>query len=248
MTEAVPQSLIQLCETHPDRTFRVGRPQKTNDYSGSAADTQEQTPRWGLTTHSIEPRHPLGVWLWLNDPIYRMSPDQLRQRMLLDTTTEWQQRCATLDFPRTFSKKKALEGFGTMKPDLLQAKSAMIAIERYYKDEGLLWILYNETEKTVSFLDERAFPRETGYKHIWIIRESTWDRLWDASEWSTGLLASWLERQEKSFNVQWPLIPATDTQKAMAAEYERMGHSALGLSKDDLRKRLSRAKAIRALS
>jgi hypothetical protein len=245
MTDTVPQSLIQLCETHPDRTFRVGKQLS----SGSAADTQEQTPRWGLTTHSIEPRHPLGVWLWLNDPIYRMSPDQLRQRMVLEATTEWQQRCATFDFPRTLSKKKALEGFGTLKPDSVQMKAAMIAMERYCQDEPLLWVLLNETTKTISFLDEKAFPREGGYKHIWIIRDPTCDRLWDASEWTSGRLVSWLEwHEEKSFTIVWPLVPATETQKSMASEYQRMGHSALGLSKDDLRNKLSRAKVIRALS
>jgi len=246
MTDTVPQSLIQLCETHPDRTFRVGR--STGTTGTTAADTQDQTPRWGLTTHSIEPKHPLGVWLWLNDPIYRMSPDQLRQRMVLEATTEWQQRCATLDFPRTLSKKRALEGFGTMKPDSIQAKAAMIAMERYCQDEPLLWILLNETTKLISFLDDKTFPREGGYKHIWIIREPTWDRLWDASEWSSNTLSSWLTTmEEKSFVVEWPLIPATETQKAMATEYHRMGHSTLGLSKDELRKKLSRAKAIRGL-
>uniref|UniRef100_A0A6C0K697 Uncharacterized protein n=1 Tax=viral metagenome TaxID=1070528 RepID=A0A6C0K697_9ZZZZ len=250
MTETVPQSLIQLCETHPDCTFRVGRPHTNqNEVVGTtAADTQDQTPRWGLTTHSIEPRHPLGVWLWLNDPMYRMSPDQLRQRIVLEATTEWQQRCATLDFPRILSKKRALEGFGTMKPESLQAKATMIAMERYCQDEPLLWILLNETGKTISFLDDKTFPREGGYKHIWILREPMWDRLWDASEWSSNSLLSWLKMmEEKSFVVEWPLIPATETQKSMATEYHSMGYSTLGLSKDDLRKKLSRAKAIRRL-
>jgi hypothetical protein len=135
-----------------------------------------------------------------------------------------------------------------MKPESLQAKAAMIAMERYCQDEPLLWILLNETTKTISFLDDKTFPREGGYKHIWILREPMWDRLWDASEWSSNTLSSWLERMEdKSFVVEWPLIPATETQKAMALEYNRMGYSTVGLSKDELRKKLSRAKIIRKL-
>jgi hypothetical protein len=135
-----------------------------------------------------------------------------------------------------------------MKPESLQAKATMIAMERYCQDEPLLWILLNETTKTISFLDDKTFPREGGYKHIWILREPMWDRLWDASEWSSNTLSSWLERMEdKSFVVEWPLIPATETQKAMALEYNRMGYSTVGLSKDELRKKLSRAKTIRKL-
>ena len=249
MTDTVPESLIQLCETHPDRTFRVGNTTKKSQTTGSALDTQDQTPRWNLTTHTIQPRHPLAAWLWLNDPLFRVSPEQLRQRMILDATTEWQVRCANLDFPRTLSKKKALEGFGALKPDAQQAKAAMIAIERYSQDNPLLWILWNETDKTVKFLDDKAFPREGGYKQIWILREPMWDRLWDASGWSSGELVSWIEAQEnKSFKVEWPLLPSSETQKVMAAQYERMGFSAGGLSKEDLRQRLSRAIAIRKLS
>jgi hypothetical protein len=169
--------------------------------------------------------------------------------MLLEATTEWQQRCATLDFPRVLSKKKALEGFGTMKPDLLQAKAAMIAMERYSQDDPLLWILWNEQDKTISFLDDRTFPREGGYKKIWILREPTWDRLWDASEWGRAKLASWLQSQEEGgFKVEWPQEPPTATMKAMSAEYEACNHSAKGLSKDVLRVKLGRAKAMRALS
>jgi hypothetical protein len=245
----IPESLIQLCETHQDRTFYVGK-QRKNATAGQGADTQDQMPKWGLTTHSIQPRHPLAAWLWLNDPLFRVSPEPLRQRMILDATTEWQERCATLDFPRVLSKKKALEGFGIVKPELQQAKATMIAMERYSHDEPLLWILFNdkEGEKKISFLDDKAFPREGGYKHIWIIREPMWDRLWDASSWSPGDLVSWLQKQEElSFKVEWPLLPATETQKAMSAEYSRMGFSGIGLSKEALRERLSRAKAIRAL-
>ena len=242
----VPESLIQLCETHQDRTFHVGK-----KYTGAnSADTQEQTPKWGLITHSIQPRHPLAAWMWLNDPLFRVSPDPLRQRMLLDATTEWQERCATLDFPRVLGRKKALEGFGATRPEPLQAKAAMIAMERYSHDEPLLWILFNdkEGEKKISFLDDKTFPREGGYKHIWIIREPGWDRLWDASAWSSDDLVSWLQKKEAlSFKIEWPLVPATETQKAMSAEYSAMGFAIIGLSKDTLRQRLSRAKAIRKL-
>ena len=59
---------------------------------------------------------------------------------------------------------------------------------------------------------------------------------------------SWLERQEEAgFKVDWPLEPATATVKAMASEYEAMQHSAKGLSKDELRQKLGRAKAMRKL-
>ena len=246
MSDAVPESLIQICETHQDRSFHVGRKNKTS--AGRAASTQDQMPRWNLTTHTIEPRHPIGAWLWLNDPLFRVSPDQLRQRMVLDATTEWQQRCSTLDFPRVLSKKKALEGFGALKPDSQQAKAAMIAIERYSQENPLLWILWNEEAKTVSFLDDRAFPREGGYKQIWIMREPMWDRLWDAGTWTSGDLVSWLQSQEeKSFKVVWPMEPTTATIKAMAAEYEKMGFSAFGWNKESLRQKLGRAKAIRSL-
>ena len=254
MTSTVPPSLIQLCETHSDRGFKEGEQTKRTGAAigttiGGAADTQEQAPRWNLITHSIQPRHPIGAWMWFNDPLFRVSPDQLRQRMVLDATTEWQTRCSTLDFPRTLSKKRALEGFGAMKPDELQAKAAMIAIERYSQDNPLLWILYNETEKTIKFLDEKAFPREGGYKQIWIMREPMWDRLWDASGWSSGELVSWLEKQEDyKYKVEWPLLPATETQKSMVEQYSKMGHNPLGLSRDELRKKLSRAIAVRKLS
>lgn len=245
MADTVPESLIKLCETHPNRTFKVA--QASNE-RGSAIDTQDQTPRWNLTTHSIQPRHPLAAWMWLNDPLFRMSPEQLRQRMILDATTEWQTRCATLDFPRTLSKKKALEGFGAQKPELQQAKAAMIAIERYNQDNPLLWILWNEKDKTVTFLDDRAFPREGGYKQIWILREPLWDRLWDAGSWTSQDLVSWIQSQEENgFNVEWPLIPATETVKSMAAQYEKAGFSASGLSRDVLRQKLSRSIAIRKL-
>jgi len=205
-------------------------------------------PKWNLTTHSIQPRHPLAAWMWLNDPLFRVSPDQLRQRLILDATTEWQERCANLDFPRVLSKKKALEGLGALKPDLTQARAAMIAMERYTQENPLLWILWNEEEKKVSFLDDKAFPREGGYKQIWIMREPMWDRLWDASSWSSKDLVSWIQKQEEdSFAVQWPLEPATATMKTMATEYEVLNFAAKGLSKDELRKRLGRAKAIKAL-
>jgi hypothetical protein len=242
----IPKSLIQICETHSDGTFKVGR-SKTSA-KGSVADAQDQAPKWNLTTHSISPRHPLAAWMWLKDPLFRVSPDQLRQRLMLDATTEWQERCSSLDFPRVYSKKKALEGFGSQRPDLQQAKAAMIAMERYTQDNPLLWILYNDKDKTISFLDDKIFPREGGYKQIWILRDPTWDRLWDACIWSGGELVSWLQKQEEDgFNVEWPLEPPTATMKAMSAEYEAMNHSAKGLSKDDLRKKLGRAKALRKL-
>jgi len=245
MSDFVPESLIRICETHQDRSFHVGRKQGS---AGMAADTQEHTPRWNLTTHTIQPRHPIGVWLWLNDPLFRVSPDQLKQRMVLEATTQWQERCSTLDFPRVLSKKKALEGFGAVKPDLQQAKATMIAIERYSQDNPLLWILWNEEAKTVSFLDDKAFPREGGYKQIWILKEPYWDSLWDASEWSSDALVQWIEQQEEhGFKVEWPLEPATATMKAMTAEYEGMQNRAAGLSKDELRKKLGRAKAMRKL-
>jgi len=187
--------------------------------------------------------------MWLNDPLYRVSPDQLKQRMILDATTEWQERCNTLAFPRILSKKKALEGFGAIRPELSQAKAAMMAIERYSHDNPLLWILWNDDAKTVSFLDDKVFPREGGYKQIWIMREPMWDRLWDASSWSSGDLVSWLQKQEEAgFKVEWPQEPSTATLKAMAQEYTQMGFSAIGLSKDSLREKLGRAKAIRVLS
>jgi hypothetical protein len=242
----IPESLIQICETHQDRSFYVG---KKGRNTGNAMDTQEQLPKWNLTTHTIQPRHPLGAWMWLNDPLYRVSPDQLKQRMILDATTEWQERCNTLAFPRVLSKKKALEGFGALRPELSQAKAAMIAIERYSHDNPLLWILWNEESKKVSFLDDKVFPREGGYKQIWIMREPMWDRLWDASSWSSGDLVSWLQKQEEAeFKVEWPQEPSTATLKGMAQEYTQMGFSAIGLSKDTLRQKLGRAKAIRVLS
>jgi hypothetical protein len=244
----IPESLIQICETHQDRSFHVGRKSK-NTSSGNAMDTQEQTPRWNLTTHTIQPRHPIGAWMWLNDPLYRVSPDPLRQRMILDATTEWQERCSNLAFPRVLSKKKALEGFGAVRPEPQQAKAAMIAIERYSHDNPLLWILWNEEAKKVSFLDDKEFPRQGGYKQIWIMREPLWDRLWDASSWSSGDLISWIQKQEQAeFKVEWPLEPSTATLKGMAQEYTQMGFSAIGLSKDTLREKLGRAKAIRVLS
>jgi hypothetical protein len=250
MTDSVevPQSLIQICETHQDRSFYVGRAKKSKHSSGSGADTQDQMPKWNLTTHSIQPRHPLTAWMWLNDPLFRVAPEQLRQRLILDSITEWQERCSSLDFPRILSRKKALEGLGALKPDLTQARAAMIAMERYTQENPLLWILWNDQEKKVSLLDDKAFPREGGYKQIWIMREPMWDRLWDASTWTSGDLVSWLQKQEDdSFKVDWPLEPATNTVKAMATEYTGMNFSAAGLSKEALREKLGRAKAIRKL-
>ena len=245
---AIPESLIQICETHQDRTFSVGSKKGVRN-EGIAADTQEHGNRWNLTTHTIQPRHPLSAWLWLNDPLFRVSPDPLRQRMILEATTEWQERCSTLAFPRVLSKKKALEGFGALKPDLSQAKAAMIAMERYSHDNPLLWILWNEGSKKMSFLDDKVFPREGGYKQIWIMREPMGDRLWDASEWSSEDLALWIQKQEDmGFKVEWPLEPTTATLKGMAAEYNGMGFSAAGLSKDTLREKLGRVKAIHVLS
>ena len=240
---ALPESLIQICQTHSDGTFQVGRPKAKS----SVADAQDQAPKWNLMTHSITPRHPLAAWMWLKDPLFRVSPEPLRQRLMLDATTEWQERCSSLDFPRVYSKKKALEGFGAQRPDLQQAKAAMIAMERYTQDNPLLWILYNDKDKTIGFLDDKAFPREGGYKQVWILREPSWDRLWDAP-WSSGELVSWIQKQEEAgFKVDWPLEPATSTMKAMSAEYDAMHHSAKGLSKDELRQKLGRAKAMRKL-
>jgi len=245
MADTVPQSLIQICETHQDGTFDVG---KRQNKSGIAGDVQDHVPKWNLMTHSISPRHPLAAWMWLKDPLFRVSPEPLRQRLMLDATTEWQERCATLDFPRVLSKKKALEGFGSVRPEIQQAKAAMIAMERYTQDNPLLWILYNDKEKTVSFLDDKAFPREGGYKQIWIMREPSWDRLWDACAWSPQGLVAWIQQQEDTgFKIEWPLEPSTSTMKAMAAEYESMNFSAAGLSKDNLRLKLGRAKALKKL-
>jgi hypothetical protein len=239
--EEIPKSLIQLCETHQDGTFYVGR--KKMNATGTT-DVQDQVPRWNFTTHSISPKHPLTAWLWLKEPLFRVSPEPLRQRLMLDAITEWQERCAKLDFPRVLSKKKALEGFGSLKPELQQAKGAMIAMERF-SDDPLLWILFNEQEKKISFLDDKAFPREGGYKQIWIIREPFWDRLWDASEWSSSDLVKWIEQHEdQKFKVEWPMEPSTSTMKAMTAEYEGLQLSAKGLTKDELRQKLGRAKAI----
>jgi hypothetical protein len=238
-------SLIQLCESHKEGTFNVTPTKKQS----SVADAQDQMPKWNLMTHSISPRHPLAAWMWFKDPLFRVSPEPLRQRLILDATTEWQQRCSNLDFPRVLSKKKALEGFGSQKPDALQAKATMIAIERYSQDNPLLWILFNDEAKTIKFLDDKAFPREGGYKQIWIMREPMWDRLWDATEWTSLDLTQWLEKQEGyGFNVEWPMEPSTATMKDMASKYESMGLNSRGLSKDDLRKKLGRAKAISQLS
>jgi hypothetical protein len=58
-----------------------------------------------------------------------------------------------------------------------------------------------------------------------------------------------LEKQEVAgFKVDWPLEPATSTVKAMAAEYERLHLNSAGLSKDELRQKLGRAKAIMKLA
>lgn len=246
VAHALPKSLIQICETHSDGTFQVS--QRYPKAKHSVADAQDQAPKWNLMTHSIQPKHPLAAWMWLKDPLFRVSPDPLRQRLMLDAITEWQERCSSLDFPRILSKKKALEGFGAQRPEIQQAKAAMIAMERYCQDEPLLWVLYNDKDKTVSFLDDKIFPRDGGYKQIWILREPSWDRLWDACSWSQGELVSWLQKQEEAgFKVEWPLEPATATIKAMASEYEAMNHSAKGLSKDELRQKLGRAKAMRKL-
>ena len=246
MSDTVPQSLIQICETHQDATFQVSTRLRRNAVS-SVADAQDQAPKWNLTTHSISPRHPMAAWLWLKDSLFRVSPEPLRQRMMLDATTEWQERCSKLDFPRVYSKKKAMEGFGCQRPDLQQAKATMIAMERYTQDNPLLWILFNDKDKTISFLDDKAFPREGGYKQTWILREPMWDRLWEAN-WSSDSLVQWIQTQEEAgFKVDWPLEPATSTMKAMSAEYEAMNHSARGLSKDELRQKLGRAKAMRKL-
>ena len=246
LDNALPKSLIQICETHSDGTFQVGRRNQKNQ--NSVADAQDQAPKWNLMTHSISPRHPLAAWMWLKDPLFRISPEPLRQRLMLDATMEWQERCSSLDFPRVYSKKKALEGFGSLRPELQQAKAAMIAMERYTQDNPLLWILYNDREKTISFLDDKVFPREGGYKQTWIMREPNWDRLWDAGAWSGGDIVSWIQKHEElGFKVEWPLEPATSTMKAMASEYEAMHHSAKGLSKDELRQKLGRAKALRKL-
>ena len=107
--------------------------------------------------------------------------------------------------------------------------------------------MYNDKDKTVSFLDDKVFPRDGGYKQIWILREPFWDKLWDTA-WSSNELVNWIQSQEAlGFKVEWPLEPATATMKAMATEYEAMNHSAKGLSKDELRQKLGRAKAMRKL-
>jgi hypothetical protein len=247
-----PETLIQLCETHPDREYTVQRALDRGwRVAGQVApaDAQDQLPKWGLQTSTLSPRHPLAAWLWLHDPIYRVSPGPLRQRMYLDAVTEWQQRCGSLEFPRIFSRKKALEGFGTQRPDSSQAKAVLYAMERYLHDEPTLWILWNDEDKKVEFLDEKAFPKADGYKHIWILREPKWDKLWDASKWSNLDLVQWIQSQEKAgFKVAWPVEPSTATQKGLAAEYEKMGFSAGGLSKDELRHKVGRGKAIASLT
>ena len=243
----VPQSLIQLCESHPDRTFSVDSSHKRG-IQNQALDTQDQAPRWNLTTYSLEPRHPLTAWLTLKDPLFRVSPTPLRQRLLLDATTEWQSRCSTLDFPRKYGRKKALEGFGTIKPEREQARAAMIAMERYCSDQPILWILWNDTTKKLSFLDDATFPRETGYTTIWILREPMMDRIWDASEWSPTQLVQWLQTQETDgFSIDWPLPHASTSLKALTSEYTALGFISDGLTKEQLREKIGRTKAIRTL-
>uniref|UniRef100_A0A6C0LQ93 Uncharacterized protein n=1 Tax=viral metagenome TaxID=1070528 RepID=A0A6C0LQ93_9ZZZZ len=248
MASVVPQSLIQLCTSHPDRTFSVDKSHKSG-IQNQALDTQDKAPRWGLTTYTLEPRHPLSIWLTFKDPLYRVSPPPLRQRLLLDATTEWQQRCETLDFPRNYGRKKALEGFGSIKPERDQARAALIAMERYVSaDQALLWILWNDTNKKLSFLDDKAFPRETGYTTIWIMREPMMDQVWDASTWSPSHLVQWIQDQERAgFDVEWPQPHPSTSVKTLSAEYTAMGLNPAGLSKDDLRKKVGRAKAIKVL-
>ena len=244
----IPESLIQLCETHPDRAFHVLREKKVNDQHTSSSDIQDQLPKWGIHTYSIQPYHPLAAWLWLHDTLYRVSPGALRQRIFLEATTEWQIRCSTIDFPRIYSRKKALEGFGSQRLDDIQAKSVLIAMERWMHDEPTLWILWNDEKKAISFVDEKAFPKASGYKHIWIIRETKWDRLWDASEWTSQALVLWLQEQEEiGFKVGWPMEPSSATLKSLAADYESLGFSGKGVSKDDLRLKVGRGKAIKTL-
>jgi hypothetical protein len=248
MASIVPQSLIQLCTSHPDRTFSVDKSHKRG-IQNQALDTQDKAPRWGLTTYTLEPRHPLSIWLTFKDPLYRVSPPPLRQRLLLDATTEWQQRCDTLDFPRNYGRKKALEGFGSIKPERDQARAALIAMERYVSaDQALLWILWNDTNKKLSFLDDKAFPRESGYTTIWIMREPMMDQVWDASTWTPSHLVQWIEDQERQgFDVEWPQPHPSTSVKTLTAEYTEMGLNPAGLSKDELRKKVGRAKAIKVL-
>jgi hypothetical protein len=168
--------------------------------------------------------------------------------MFLDAVTEWQIRAANLDFPRIYSRKKACEGLGALRLDSIQARAVLYAMERYAGEERILWILWNDEEKRVSFLDDKAFPRPEGYTSIWILREPKLDRLWDASAWSGGDLVQWIQGQEKAgFKVEWPMEPTSATVKSLAAEYEKMGFSAGGLSKDELRLKVGRTKVIRAL-
>jgi hypothetical protein len=248
MASVVPQSLIQLCTSHPDRTFSVDKSHKRG-IQNQALDTQDKAPRWGLTTYTLEPRHPLSIWLTFKDPLYRVSPPPLRQRLMLDATTEWQQRCETLDFPRNYGRKKALEGFGSIKPERDQARAALIAMERYVSaDQALLWILWNDTNKKLSFLDDKAFPRDTGYTTIWIMREPMMDQVWDASTWSPSHLVQWIQDQERAgFDVEWPQPHPSTSVKTLSTEYTAMGLNPAGLSKDDLRKKVGRAKAIKVL-
>ena len=248
LQNTIPQSLIQLCTSHPDRTFSVDKSHKRG-IQNQALDTQDKAPRWGLTTYTLEPRHPLSIWLTFKDPLYRVSPTPLRQRILLDATTEWQQRCDTLDFPRNYGRKKALEGFGSIKPERDQARAALIAMERYVSaDQALLWILWNDTNKKLSFLDDKAFPRDTGYTTIWIMREPMMDQVWDASMWSPSHLVQWIQDQERAgFDVEWPQPHPSTSVKTLTAEYTAMGLNPAGLSKDELRKKVGRAKAIKVL-
>jgi hypothetical protein len=245
LTPEVPSSLIQICETHPDREFQVS---KKGSSSPTLSEVQELMPRWNLSTYTIPIHHPLAIWLWFTDMLFRGSPDTLRQRIFLEQITEWQKRCSTLDFPRTFSKKKAIEGLCSMKPDLTQAKAVMIAMERYMYDTPILWILLNEKDKKISFLDDKSFPKEGGYTHKWIVREPYWDRAWDASDWSSEQLTDWLQQQEAKMTIVWTPVLATETYTSMVNEFEQLGVPVNNLSKTELRDKLSRIRCIRKLS
>jgi hypothetical protein len=122
-------------------------------------------------------------------------------------------------------------------------------MERYVSaDQALLWILWNDTNKKLSFLDDKAFPRDTGYTTIWIMREPMMDQVWDASTWSPSHLVQWIQDQERAgFDVEWPQPHPSTSVKTLTAEYTAMGLNPAGLSKDDLRKKVGRAKAIKVL-
>jgi hypothetical protein len=110
---------------------------------------------------------------------------------------------------------------------------------------GSFWILFNEKEKKISFLDDKSFPKEDGYTHKWIVREPYWDRVWDASDWSSEQLTDWLQQQEAKMTIAWTPVLPTETLTSMVMEFEQLGVPVNNLSKTELRDKLSRIRCIR---